>query len=80
MSEKACCTGMNTPNMVVWWSYCPEHDQHRTEVFGGSASEPAAREHRKTWGPFEAASEIAKYLHAYLQVFADQHTKQQSLH
>ncbi len=79
MPERACCSNMNKPNMVVWWSYCEEHDQHQTSVYRGTVTVPTAREHDRKWGPFESATEIVKYLRGHLDIFATAHTKQQSL-
>ncbi len=79
MPERSCCGGMNKPNTVVWWSYCPVHDQHQTSVFGGTIDDPSATERAKRWGPFTSCDEVIRYLAEQLEHFAGDKRGQQSM-
>jgi hypothetical protein len=70
---------MNKPNVVVWWSYCPEHDQHFTSVFGGTVDNPSATEHQHSWGPFASWNTVLWWLTKHLNAFAGEKRGQQSL-
>ncbi len=79
MRRNACCGGMEKPNVVVWWSYCPAHDQHQTSVFGGTIDKPSATERENTWGPFASHDEVIRYLTEHLESFAGDKRGQQSM-
>jgi hypothetical protein len=70
---------MNKPNLVIWWSYCPEHDQHLTSVFGGTVDSPSATEHKRTWGPFASFTTVLQWLNFRLETFAGDKRGQQSM-
>jgi hypothetical protein len=79
MPERSCCGGMNKPNLVMWWSYCAEHDEHETSVFGGTVDKPTAQEMRNVWGPFASFDEVIRFLNDHLELFAGEKRGQQSM-